>query len=135
MILRRVECFGYCALDINLNRVNKFPKGCRPDGEYVCQGLYYEYEKIFFALYKTPNGPMMYYKGNKYPLVSKLTINVDKSGRERRFSIKEYGIEINYPEPKYLWDEWLTEEEIDLLLRIANNYKDKSFYELFTSKE
>ena len=94
-----------------------------------------EYEKIFFALYKTPNGLMIYHNGNKYPLIPELTITVNIDGKERHFSIKEYGIEIDYPEPKYLWDEWLTEEEIDLFVKIANNYKDKSFYELFTSKE
>jgi len=136
MILCRVDYFGYCELDINLNKVKKYPKGCRPDGDYVCKGLYYEHENIFFALYNTPNGPMMYHNGNKYPLTPELTINVDKEGKERHFSIKEYGIEIDYPESEFIdMDVWSTEEDVDLFVKIANNYKDKSFYELFTSKE
>lgn len=79
---------------------------------------------------------MIYYNGNKYPLTPELTISVDIDGRERHFSIKEYGIEIDYPESEFIGvDEFSTEEDIDLFVMIANNYKDKSFYELFTSKE
>jgi len=135
MILFRIDYLGYCELDIETNEIKRISTGYPPYDNYTNEGRFYEYEGIFFALYKSPNGPMMYYNGNKYPLITELTIKVDINGRERHFSVKEYGIEIDYPEPKYLWDEFSTEEDIDLFVKIANNYKDKSFYELFASKE
>ena len=134
MILFRVDLYGYCELDVEKSQINKLPKEYNTDKSNI-SGLYYEYEDIFFALYEKPNGSIMYYDGKEYPLTPELTITVNKESKERHFSIKEYGIEIDYPEPKYLWDEFSTEEDIDLFVKIANNYKDKSFYELFTSKE
>ena len=134
MILRRVDCFGYCELDVISKSVKKYPKGCRPSGDYVCNGLYYENDRIFFAIYKTANGPMLCCNEKVYPLTSELTISVDKMGDSRHFSIKEYGIEIDYPTSEFIdMDVWSAEEDVDLFVSIANNYHNREFYERYTS--
>lgn len=136
MILCHIEVFEYCEFDIMTKTIKILPHGWKPKPGCRFEGLYYIREGIFFAIYVTKNGPMMYFEEKEYPLTPELTINVDKVGKERHFSIKEYGIEIDYPESKFIdMDVWSTEEDVDLFVKIANNYKDKSFYELFTSKE
>ena len=136
MILCRVDFFGYCNLDIDLKRIEKYPKGVRPGGDYKCKGVYYEDGNIFLAMYETLSGPMIYFAGKEYPLMPQLTISVEKMGDNRHFSIKEYGIEIDYPTSKFIdMDVWSTEEDVDLFVNIANNYQSKAFYEKYTSKE
>lgn len=134
MILCRVDYFGYCDLDVISGECRKYPKGCRPSGNYVCEGLYYEYNNIFFAIYATPNGPMFYYKERVYPLMPGLSISVEKKGNNRHFSVKEYGIEIDYPTSEFIdMDIWSAEEDVDLFVNIANNYRNEAFYAIYTS--
>ena len=51
----------------------------------------------------------------------------------RHFSIKEYGIEIDYPTSEYIdWDPFSIEEDVDIFVLIANNYRKTEFYEQYT---
>jgi len=136
MILCRVDIFEYCELDVPLKKVRMYPKDWKPEGECVFEGLYYPFEDGIFAIFVTKNGPMMYYNESEYVLTPDLSISVKKMGDNRHFSIKEYGIEIDYPTSKYIdMDVWSTEEDVDLFVNIANNYQSKEFYEKYTSKE
>lgn len=96
-------------------------------------GCYYRNTELFFALYKSDDGPQMYYDGKVYSLHQNLTIGVEKQEKMRHFSIKEYGIEIDYPTSEYIdWDPFSIEEDVDIFVLIANNYRKTEFYEQYT---
>jgi len=136
MILCRTDFFRYCEFDVVSKKVRSLPTGWRPEGNCTFEGLYYMYKDVFFAIYVTQSGPMIYFEGKEYPLAPQLSISVERKGEERHFSIKEYGIEIDYPTSEFIdMDVWSTEEDVDLFVNIANNYQSEEFYEKYTSKE
>ena len=136
MILCRIDYYGFCDFDAKAGKIHRLPLDYEPEDDYVFMGLYYEYINTFFALYCSQNGPMIFFEGKEYPLAPQLSISVERKGEERHFSIKEYGIEIDYPTSEFIdMDVWSTEEDVDLFVNIANNYQSEEFYEKYTLKE
>ena len=96
-------------------------------------GLYYEADDIFFAIYPTKRGPIMYYGGNEYPLSKNLHIKLVKEGDWRVFFIEEYNINIKYRTSKYIgFDVWSEEIDVDLFFQIEQSYKSEEYYRKFT---
>lgn len=92
-------------------------------------GLYFMDERIFFAIYPTENGPIMYYEGNEYALNKELHITLRKNGKNRTFRIDEYNIRIDYFESPFIgMDVWSDEEDVDLFYQIAKFYRDDEYY-------
>ena len=124
---------GYCILDTETNKIvftqNPFYKG-------VFTGLYFKDDTTFFArLYPTENGPIAYYKAKEYEINPNLTIFLIKNGKNRKFCIQEYNIEINYEESPFIgMDAWSEEIDVDLFFMIATTYKNQDFYETYTTK-
>jgi hypothetical protein len=103
---------GYCILNIETNEVvfAKYPiyKG-------IFTGLYFKDDNNFFAIYPTKNGPIVYYKEREYEINPHLIISLTKDGKNRKFCIKEYNIEIDYMESPYIgFDNW--SDEIDVVV-------------------
>ncbi|MCR2805201.1 hypothetical protein [Paenibacillus soyae] len=120
----------YCELEL-ITGEKSFSKTKKKAG---FTGLYYSDQSTFFAIYPTNNGPYIYYQGKQLPISTKLSICLDKDGKERSFSILDYNIEIKYKESPYIgFDVWSEEIDVDLFLMIVQNYKSDSFYEKFTS--
>lgn len=134
MILSRVEKYELC--ELNNNQYKIIDPNIRYRMQKSTDGHYYRNDDVFFALYRTSEGPYIMFDGQSRRLLPNLTINVDKQDKKRHFSIKEYGIEIDYPTSMYIdWDAFSTEEDVDLFVLIANNYKNPEFYEVYTVKE
>jgi hypothetical protein len=98
-------------------------------------GLYFSDENTFFALYPSPSGPQIYFNNMEYSINKNLSIELHKNGKNRLFSIKDFGIEINYLESQYMgFDVWSEEADVDLFYMLLQNYKTDEFYEGYTSK-
>ena len=96
-------------------------------------GKYFKEENIFFALYPTDNGPIMYYEGKEYPLKKDLHIYLTKTEKSREFRIEEYNICIQYRTSQYVgFDVWSDEKDVDLFYQIEQSYKDNEYYKKFT---
>ena len=107
----------------------------KPEEKLVYNGLYFRDEKTFFALCASAEGPLIFYEGKTYPITKDLTINVVKNGKNRIFTIEEYGIEIHYIEPPYIdFDSYSPEENEDLFYGILIKYKTEKFYEQHTKQ-
>jgi hypothetical protein len=128
--LANVEIHEYCMLN-KLTGEKNFSKVIQIPG---FTGLYFRDSANFFALYPTTNGPVIFFEGKEYEINENLTISLTKHGKNRRFNIIEYDIEVNYIKSIYNtgFDVWSTEMDVDLFFMISKMYKDKSFYERYT---
>ena len=98
-------------------------------------GLYYRDDNSFFGIYPTENGPAIYFEGKEYEVNPELDIQYIRNGKDRKFRIINYGIEIDYPELCRLgWDifMWLDEDEVDLFCMIEQSYRKQEFYDQYT---
>ena len=97
-------------------------------------GLYYRDDNYFFGIYPTEDGPIAYFEGKEYKVHRDLDIQYIRSGKDRKFKIVDYNIEIDYTEMDRLgWDlSWLEEDEVDLFCMIEKRYKGQEFYEQYT---
>ena len=85
------------------------------------------------ALYPTVNGPRFYYEGKEYIIHPNLNIQLRKTGKKRKFKIKDYSIKFEYTEyPYFDWDEWSREIDVDLFYMIEQRYKKQEFYDQYT---
>ena len=126
--LVNVEIYEFCALNIETGEREFIEKKAS-----CFSGLYFRSENIFFALYPTCKGPVIFYQGKEYALSKNLHISLIKEGKIRRFYIEEYNICIVYPTSKYLgFDVWSEEEDVDLFYKIEQSYKKDEFYRKFT---
>lgn len=128
--LSNIEIFEHCLLNIKTGE-KKFNKNKKKIPYFT--GTYYKDNDVFFALYPTQNGPMMYYEKKEYPLIQDLHISLKKLDDWREFQIEEYGIKIRYCTSKYIgWDVWSEEEDVDLFYQIEQSYKKSEYYKKFT---
>lgn len=76
--LSNIEIFESCKLDLltgmasfynNHKRLSKF------------NGLYYRSSNVFFALFATKEGPMLFYNNKQYKLSPELNICIDDKGK------------------------------------------------------
>lgn len=127
--LMNIEIWEYCMLDV-ISSEKIFYKE-KIDNDFT--GLYYKDESIFFAIYPTSNGPIMYYNQKEYPLKKELDISLKKMGEWREFSIQEYNIHLRYRTSKYIgFDAWSEEEDVDLFYQIEQSYQRDEYYKKFT---
>jgi hypothetical protein len=130
--VKNVEIYEYCLL----NRKTGKKEFLDHSTEKGFKGSYFKDENNFFAIYPTNSGPMIYFDKREYPVSKKLNMSLQKNGKNRKFNILDYKIEINYIESIYLnWDVWSEEEDVDLFYMIEQNYKKDSFYERFILKD
>lgn len=127
--LANVEISEYCMLDLATDEMS-FSNEINQSG---FTGLYFKDTITFFAVFPTDLGPKIYYKGKQYPIKKDLSISLIKNGKKRKFSIMNYGIEIDYRESPYIgFDVWSDEIDVDLFYMIEQSYKCDSFYEKYT---
>ncbi|RJX39112.1 hypothetical protein D3P09_16595 [Paenibacillus pinisoli] len=124
--------FGeYCELDLitgkkEFSTIKKIPG---------FTGLYYMDQASFFAIYPTKSGPCIYYGGKEFSINKELTISLLKNDKQRKFTISDYDIEIEYRESPYIdFDVWSEEVDVDLFYMIEQSYKSDDFYERYTSQ-
>jgi len=128
--LKNYEIFEFCSLNRKTGETN-FYKGKKKVSGFT--GLYYKNDSVFFAIYPSEKGPLIFYKNTEYKINKDLSINVLRQGSSRRFDIKEYGIKIDYSESLYTgFDSWSDEVDVDLFYMIEQNYSEPSFYEQYT---
>ena len=127
--LKNIEIGEYCMLDIFTGDKTFYDKPSIKE----FTGLYFKDISTFFALYPTPNGPMMYYERKEYPLKKELHISVTRMEDLREFCIEEYNIHIKYHASKYIgFDAWSEEEDVDLFYQIEQAYQKDEYYKKFT---
>ena len=127
--LVNLEKYEFCILDKTTGEVDYYtePK------QSGYRGIYFWDERTFFALYPTKEGPAVWYKGKEYPITRDLTIVVTRDGKNRNFSIKEYGISIDYLERECIaFDIWSGGIDLDPFFRLEQRYKADDFYENHT---
>lgn len=128
--LSNIEIYEHCMLNRRTGE-REYNKGKKQIPYFT--GLYFKAENIFFALYPTENGPIMYYDGKEYPLKKDLHICVTRTEESREFYIEEYNINIRYCTSPYIgFDVWSDEEDIDLFYQIEQSYKNDEYYKKFT---
>ena len=129
--LMNYEIYEFCMLNKSIGKVEFYKK----QNYSGFTGLYFKDDTTFFAIYPTENGPIAYYKAKEYEINPNLTISLMKSGKNRKFCIKEYNIEIDYIESPYIgFDCWSGEIDVDLFFMIAETYTNQDFYEQYTLK-
>ena len=133
IVLRNIDIAEYCNLDLETGKM-EFSKATKATQALPkSMGKYFRDEKTFFALYRTETGPMIYYKGESFPLRKILHITLKKNDPWRTFQIKEYNICIQYRKSRYIgWDVWSTEMDVDLFYQIKKSYKKDEYYERYT---
>ena len=120
----------YCLLNKETG-VAVFFKGDKKTPGFT--GIYFKDENTFFAIYPTLNGPVAFYEGKEYSINRKLTVTLQKEGKNRKFEIKEYNIAINYTKSPYIGlDAWSSEIDVDLFYMIEQSYLETGFYERYT---
>lgn len=130
--LTNYEIHEFCLLSKKTGET-VFYKGESKIPEFT--GLYFRNDNVFFAIYPSEEGPMIFYKKRECKISKDLSIKVLRKGRNRNFSIKEYGISIDYCESQYIgFDSWSEEVDVDLFYMIEQNYLESSFYEQYTVK-
>ena len=128
--LSNIEIHEHCMLN-RMTGERKYNKGKKQVPYFT--GLYFKDENVFFALYPTENGPIMYYDGTEYPLKKELHILLIKTDRINEFRIEEYNICIQYQCSPYVgFDVWSDERDVDLFYQIEQSYKNDEYYEKFT---
>ena len=127
--VKNIEIGEYCMIDIFTGKKIFY---CKPRvNEFT--GLYFKDDTVFFALYCTSKGPMMYYREKEYLLNKDLHISLEKLGDWREFHIEEYDIHIRYRTSKYIgFDVWSEEIDVDLFYQIEQSYKTDEYYKKFT---
>lgn len=131
--LSHIEINEFCLLNLKTGEKVYYDK----KKYHFFTGLYYRENTLFFALYPTENGPMIYFEGKEYPLNRKLHIYIhkDKEDKMREFHIDEYNISVNYKTSKYIgFDAWSQEDDVDLFYHIEQNYKNDDYYKKYTRK-
>ena len=129
--LANVEIYEYCMLNLETYETT-FSKQSVQEG---FTGLYFRDKNNFLGIYPTKNGPTIFFEGKEYPVNAGLDISLKKDGKNRKFVIKDYSIEIDYIESPYIgFDSWSDEIDVDLFFMIEQSYKEDSFYEKFTLK-
>lgn len=128
--LSNIEIYEHCILNL-MTGEKEYNKGKKRIPCFT--GLYFKNGDIFFALYPTKNGPLMYYEGKEYPLNKDLHISLVKKEKTREFCIEEYNICIRYHTSPYIgFDVWSDEEDVDLFYQIERSYKNDEYYKKFT---
>lgn len=128
--LSNIEIHEHCMLNKRTGE-REYNKGKKQIPHFT--GLYFKAENIFFALYPTENGPIMYYEGKEYPLKKDLHICLSKTEKLREFRIEEYNICIKYRTSLYIgFDVWSDEEDVDLFYQIEQSYKNDEYYKKYT---
>ncbi len=127
--ITNIEKAEYCILDLETGEK-------RFNDEKInagFTGLFYKNNEIFFVLYPSTEGPMIYYDNKTYHLSPDLTIRYLRSDNKRKFIIKEYNITIKYEKSKFTgFDSWSNEEDIDLFYQIYKGYKRQEFISKYT---
>ena len=121
------EC---CTLETNTgNRI--FYRGDKKTPGFT--GLYFRDENNFFAIYPSESGPVIFFEGKEYEINKELAISLLKQGKNRKFKIEDYNIEIAYTESPYIgFDVWSDEIDVDLFFMIEQRYKEQEFYDRYT---
>ena len=120
----------YCTVETNTGKLNYY-RGDKKEPGFT--GMYFRNDSNFLGIFPTKNGPRIYVNGMEYDVKPSLDITLEKNGKNRKFCIKDYNVEIDYLESQYIgFDIWSDEKDVDLLFMIEQNYKDKSFYDKFT---
>lgn len=128
--LSSIEKFEFCKLNLLTGKVVYF-QDYKILGKF--KGFYYRRPKVFFALFATKEGPMIYYNNKQYRLSPDLNISIEKKENKNIFCIEEYDIQIIYFDSNYLdMDIWSKREDVDLFYQIKKSYKDKKYYKKFT---
>ena len=128
--LKNVVIFEFCMLNTKTGKTEFYKTKKKIKG---FTGIYFKDDYTFFALYPAKNDPTIFFNGKEYSINRNLQITLAKQGKNRRFIIEDYGIEIDYIESKYLdWDVWSDEISIDLFFMIEQRYKTEEFYEQYT---
>ncbi len=127
------EIHSFCALNIVTGEKefykDKVHKGC-------FTGFYFSNENTFFALYPTENGPRIFFENKEYVINKNLSMKIVQKNKDRKFLLKDYNIEIDYKESKYLdFDVWSMEMDVDLFYKLEQSYLDNKFYEDYTISE
>jgi hypothetical protein len=130
--LANVEIVEYCHFDRESGN-KRFYQQSKTKG---FTGLYFRDANTFFAIYPTSDGPKAYYEGVEHAITPELNISLQKDGKNRRFAIQDFAIEIDYKTSPYIGlDVWSAEIDVDLFFMIEQRYKDPSFYERYTAAE
>ena len=128
--LSNIEIYKHCMLNRETGE-REYNNGKKQTPYF--SGFYYEEDNLFFALFPTKNGPVMFYEGKEYILTKDLHIRVIKNENEREFCIDEYNIFIKYHTSQYIgFDVWSEEEDVDLFYQIEKMYKNDDYYKKFT---
>ena len=121
--------YEYCALNVATNEIT-FLRTSEVSG---LGGLYFRDYRTFFALYATSEGPTIYYGGKEYRITPNLNISLVKNGGNCRFFIEDFKVVVDYAESPFIGlDGWSYEIDVDLFIRIKQQYKEQSFYERYT---
>ena len=127
--LANVEICEYCMLNLETCEIT-FSKNSVQEG---FTGLYFRDENNFFAIYPSESGPVIFFEGKEYEINKELAISLLKQGKNRKFKIEDYNIEIAYTESPYIgFDVWSDEIDVDLFFMIEQRYKEQEFYDRYT---
>ena len=128
--ISNIETYEFCKLNLEKGE-KKFYYDYSQFDEF--DGFYFKDKEIFFVIFASDKGPMMYYEGKEYPLKKDLHISLSKTEKSREFRIEEYNICIKYCKSPYIgFDVWSDEEDVDLFYQIEQSYKDDEYYRKFT---
>ena len=131
--LVNIEWHEFCELDLETGIMSFRKEGNKKLDGFT--GLYYHDANLFFAIFPTSDGPLIYYNNQLYAVNKNLNIEWIDLGNRGIFKIYDYGISIRYKYSKYLgFDSWSNKEDIDLFYRISNEYKKDAFYEMYTQE-
>ena len=127
--LKNLEIYEFCMLNKATGKMDFY----KESGNSDFTGLYFRDAVNFLGIYPTENGPKIYYKGKEYKVSPNLDISLRKNGKNRKFQINDYNIEIDYVQSPYIsFDAWSDEIDVDLLFMIKQSYKNQDFYDKFT---
>ena len=122
-----------CTLDVKTGKMTFYRGDNKAPG---FTGLYFRDDDHFLAIYPTETGPMIFFEGKEYAIHKDLSISLLKQGKDRKFKIAEYNIEIDYLESPYIgFDVWSDEIDVDLFFMIEQSYKEQGFYDDYTLKQ
>ncbi len=128
--LSNIEIHEHCMLNIRTGK-KEYNKGKKQIPYFT--GVFFKNDDVFFALYPTENGPIMYFEGKEYPLKKDLHIGLKKIEKSREFYIEEYNMYIKYATSPYIgFDAWSEETDVDLFYQIEQSYKNDEYYKKFT---
>ena len=121
------EC---CTLDTSTGKTTFYKGEIKVPG---FTGFYFRNDTSFLGIYPTNEGPKIYLNNKQFDVNPGLDISLVINGRNRKFIIKDYNIEVDYLESPYIgMDCWSDEIDVDLFFMIEQSYKSQSFYDKFT---